>query len=367
MKSKEVISLRQLFFIIVGYTTGAAFILIAGLNYMKKGIYVSDFFALCLGVIMMIMMSYIIKKYPNKDISYIAEDMFGKVGVWFAIMIFLLAAFFIGCLTEYHISNLMSQMIMLEMPKWVVVIFITIASTLILNNGFEVTSRAIECIYPLLLGVTFILFVTIFILMFDYKSLWPIANEKPVDIIRATIVSYAFPYADMLLLLFIFPLLKQTKGVLKVSLKGTLTVGLFFILQGIVVVSAFGGTQAQKFNFPFFEVARLISFGEYFERLEILILIIWFFGIFIKLSVCIFVCSKCFQYLFKLKDYKPLVFPCGLLLIPFGVNLTTDLNDGRVLHYIFILTAKLPMIIIFILMFIITLIKSKSIKNKDTK
>jgi|GEM_PF-4355982 len=151
MKSKEVISLRQLYFIIVGYTTGAAFILIAGLNYMKKGIYVSDFFALCLGVIMMIMMSYIIKKYPNKNISYIVEDIFGKVGAWFAIMIFLLAAFFIGCLTEYHISNLMSQMIMLEMPKWVVVIFITIATTLILNNGFEVTSRAIECIYPLLL------------------------------------------------------------------------------------------------------------------------------------------------------------------------------------------------------------------------
>lgn len=62
MKSKEVISLRQLFFIIVGYTTGAAFILIVGLNYMKKGIYVSDFFALCLGIIIMIIMNNIIKK-----------------------------------------------------------------------------------------------------------------------------------------------------------------------------------------------------------------------------------------------------------------------------------------------------------------
>lgn len=282
-------------------------------------------------------------------------------------MVFLLSAFAIGCLTEYHISSLMTQMIMLEMPKWVVVIFITISTTLILNNGFEVTSRAIECIYPLLLGITFILFITIFILMFDYKSLWPIASERPVDIMRATIVSYAFPYSDMSLLLFVFPLLKQTKGSLKVSLKGTLTLGLFFILQGIVVVSAFGGTQAQKFNFSFFEVARLISFGKYFERLEILILIIWFFGIFIKLSVCIFVCSKCFQYLFKLKDYKPLVFPCGLLLIPFGVNLTTDLNDGRVLHYAFVLTFKFPMVIIIVLMFIITLIKYRSTKNKDIK
>lgn len=78
------------------------------------------------------------------------------------------------------------------------------------------------------ISIIVILFVIIFILMFDYKSLWPIVNERPVDIIRATIVSYAFPYTDMFLLLFIFPLLKETKGILKVSLKGTLTVGLFF-------------------------------------------------------------------------------------------------------------------------------------------
>lgn len=65
--------------------------------------------------------------------------------------------------------------------------------------------------------------------------------------------------------------------------------------------------------------ARYISIADFFEHVESIVMALWVAGAFIKISVFYYAAVLGTAQLLHLKNYKPIVFPLGILLALLGI------------------------------------------------
>lgn len=75
------------------------------------------------------------------------------------------------------------------------------------------------------------------------------------------------------------------------------------------------GTMLDILYFPSHVAVSRISIGDFLQRIEITVAIVFVFGAFIKTSVCLLVACIGIGRVFKLSDYRSIVIQTGLLMI----------------------------------------------------
>jgi spore germination protein KB len=91
-------------------------------------------------------------------------------------------------------------------------------------------------------------------------------------------------------------------------------------LVAVNLVSLFVfGTQTITYTFPYFEVFRYISVGQFIERIDSFMLAIWVILIFVKVSLFHYVIVLSSAQWLGLSDYRFLSLPWAVILVAFGV------------------------------------------------
>lgn len=67
--------------------------------------------------------------------------------------------------------------------------------------------------------------------------------------------------------------------------------------------------------FPMFTLSQRVSFGDFAQRVEALLTIIWFITIFFKITLYLYATVRGFNYIFTIKKTKTLVLPIALLFL----------------------------------------------------
>jgi spore germination protein KB len=88
--------------------------------------------------------------------------------------------------------------------------------------------------------------------------------------------------------------------------------GSLFVLV-TVTVTAILGPNADDLVLPVFSQARLISIGRFLERVETLPLAAWTLMVWLKVGFYLWVTATGLAQALGLADYRPLVYPLGLL------------------------------------------------------
>jgi spore germination protein KB len=70
----------------------------------------------------------------------------------------------------------------------------------------------------------------------------------------------------------------------------------------------FGDQVAMKLRFPAFDMIRYINVMNFIQNLEIVAILIWALSAFVKLSVYFFLASYGTAQLFKVKDWKKMIW-----------------------------------------------------------
>ena len=87
-----------------------------------------------------------------------------------------------------------------------------------------------------------------------------------------------------------------------------LTVGAIYNAAGL-------GAAAGLYNYPTFQVSRLINVGELLNRMEIIIMVAFLSMGFVKISVLLYGTVLGSAQLLGLRTYRPLILPLGILMI----------------------------------------------------
>lgn len=83
------------------------------------------------------------------------------------------------------------------------------------------------------------------------------------------------------------------------------------------------GDLTDTFVFPVMIAARYITIADFLQHIESLIIAIWIFGIFVKISVFLYISVTSTAEWFGMRNYKPLVWPLSLLSLVFSYWVAT--------------------------------------------
>ncbi|MCL6590434.1 MAG: spore germination protein [Firmicutes bacterium] len=304
----------------------------------------------------------LIRKFPSRNIIEIGHEAGGPfIGTLTGLLMFL---FFLA-LTSFILREYAETYILTILPRTPISVIsffllgIMIYATVL---GIEILTRVAWFFAPYLL--TTLLIILFFSLsQGNIENLCPILGTGPLAIFKHSL-SHSSIFAEILLFALIAPLIRKQKRLARIGLASLLIAIIINAIVAMGIVLVFNYREAGRLIFPIFQLARLITFGEFIQRVESVFVFLWFFAAGVQLCGLFYGTVIGFAGAFKIKNYRPLVFPLGLLvftisLLPGSLSSAIQWNDFTLSNYYAMVAFGTP----FILWFFAAILK-KGVKIK---
>ncbi|MGE5558702.1 MAG: GerAB/ArcD/ProY family transporter [Bacillota bacterium] len=261
------------------------------------------------GALWFIPLGALLKRFPGDDLVDIGDKALGPVLGKILVGVIILFIFFSTVVTLRQIAETVIGTAMPMAPLLVVTFAIALIMILTALLGFESIARVASIISPYLLVIG----VGLFLLQIgnynvNYLApLWgPGMGKLAVNgFMRSSLLS------ELVLLGFMAPMIARKKiaanGFFLIILSTAILTGAMAIGQMI-----FPPSVAAENAFPFYEIARSIYFGRFYQRLEFLFVLVWITITLLSLSVRFYFAVSGAAKIFKMPYYQPLVYIMGL-------------------------------------------------------
>jgi spore germination protein KB len=344
----EQITVKEAICLLMIFYAGSSFILGIGTE-AKNDAWISGIVGLLMSIPMILIYARISALFPGKGLYEILELTLGKVIGKIFIVLYIWYSFHLGALVIRNFGEFITTVAMPETPMFVPMFCLVIVSITAVKSGIEVMGKTSAYLAPVILFILIVVQILGFPLM-DVKNIKPIFNSGWLLILKGGTSSFAFPFAESVLFIGILSSLNTNKSRYKVYIIGTLTVGIIIILITLRNILSLGELQT-KFYFPTHVAVSRINIGEFFQRIELTVALVFVVGVFIKMSICLLVACNGIAYLFKLVDYRSVVIQVGLLMLYFSYCLYNSIMEMSewafriYFYYAFPFQVILPLII----------------------
>lgn len=308
MVEKGKISQFQLFAMIVLFLFGSTTI-VTSINIAGRNTWISAIFSLfaALGIAKVIFL--LSQKFPGQTlVEYLPLLLGRKLGKLVAVF-YLWYFLHLGSIVLRNYGELLGAAIMPETPIWFFHLTLGLVTAFLIYNKLEVMGRMSELAFPFTIGLSLMTSLLLTVTgHLKWETLLPIFETGIKPIILGSIPLTAFPYGELIIFAMIIPYLKEAKKAKRPLFSGLLFgwIILFFTLTETL---SFYGEYMATLAFPRFFAVRLISIGDFIERIEPLILATWLMAGLIKVGVCLYGFVLGFAQLFRISDYNFLVIP----------------------------------------------------------
>jgi spore germination protein (amino acid permease) len=262
--------------------------------------------------ILFAVISKLYKKFEGKDIIDISDYIGGNIGRVFVGTILLIYMVFIVSVVLREFGEDLKIIALRLSPISFVMLFFLAGMIVSAFFGLEALVRIGVIIVP----ITFVGFTGILIgaLQYsDFSRIMPILGFGPRSIFIESLPRISI-YSGLILLFFLPPFIKSHKDFKKI---GYISIGIStFNLTVSVLVSllVFQYPTAIENFLPMFQLARLINYGRFFQRVESLFSLLWIGSALHYLSIGLFLILYIFKKTFKIEYYKPLIIPFAIIL-----------------------------------------------------
>ncbi|MDQ0877607.1 spore germination protein KB [Paenibacillus sp. V4I3] len=292
--------------------------------------------------------------FPSLTIVQFSQHILGK---WVGRTVCLL--YFAGWYTVAAVilrvmSEFLQQMLFHDTPSWVIsIIMITAMIYVNYKGGIEGIARFSEIAGPLIvLGIVFTLLLNTTNL--KLKLLLPVyADTGLLPILKGSLHNASF-LGESIMIMMITPFLLKPERSLKYALMAILFPSLLVTVSTIMVITTFGTKMGGQLFYPYFTMVRFISFLDFVQNMDVWIIFIWIFSVFVKLSLYLFINSYGTAQLLNIKNSKSLVlFVAAFLfiisIIPLNAVSVMEYADRVWIKYVFpINIIALPIVMLIV-------------------
>ncbi|MGM0881081.1 MAG: GerAB/ArcD/ProY family transporter [Bacillota bacterium] len=314
---KGVISSSQLMFLTAGFVQGSS-LLVA----FAHGVTKHDTWLVILSgcaVIFPIIWAYVslVQKFPGQNLVQIMDIVYGS---FLGKLISVIYISFPFILTSYNlriIGDFFPNYMYPETPMIVFLIMFASICAWAVRSGIEVIAR-ISLIFVV---ITVIVDLLTFLLLFEemeFTNFLPMFELSMMDFIQGTHIIAVIPFGELVAFLMVIPYINKTKQAKKSVLSGLLIGAATLLILTVRDIGALGVLTTVMAD-PSLEAVRLIDIGHIITRMEVLIAIVLLITVFIKVCVYYYATVLGFAELFRLRSYKPLVLPIGMISISLSV------------------------------------------------
>ncbi|HYE83936.1 MAG TPA: endospore germination permease [Clostridia bacterium] len=319
---KETISDIQGISLLILFIYGSTLVMGTGGN-AKNDIWIAIMLAIAVSIPTVLMYARILGRYPGKDLYDILCEVFGNYAGKLFILFFIWFSFHLGALVLRNFGEFLVTVGLPETPKIVPIIIFALVCVIGVKCGIETLARC---------STFFVLFVFFLLIMLSSfaipimkpENLLPILKNGLTPVWQGAFAAFTFPFGETVVFLMVFDSLSSSKTIHRVYLKALIISGMFIAFVSARNIMILGSETAGAVYFPSYSVISRVNIGNFLQRLEISVTIVFIIAGFIKICICLLAASKGVTKLFGFKDYRYFVTPVALLM----VNLSYLLYDS---------------------------------------
>jgi len=265
-----------------------------------------------IALILFTIIARLYKKFEGKDILDISEYVAGNIGRIIVGTFFLVYLVFIVSVVLREFGEDLKIIALRSSPISFVMSFFLAGMVVSAFFGLEALLRIGVIIVPIVF-IGFVIILSGVLQYSDLSRIMPFLGFGPKNIFIDNLSRISI-YSGLVLLLFLPPFIKSHKDFKKI---GYITIGLSsfnLTVSVLVFLLVFQYPIATESFLPIFQLARLINYGRFFQRLESLFSLLWIVSALHYLSIGLFLILYIFKKTYKLEYYKPLILPFAVIL-----------------------------------------------------
>jgi spore germination protein KB len=360
------ISSTQFTIIVILFTIGSSILIIpSGLaEAAEQDAWIAGIVGLAGGLLVILLFNALGKQDTSLTLLENCEVILGKgLGKTLA-FVFITFFFLLASTVVWDLVNFLTTHILVDSPIEVISILFISLVIFATRLGLETIVRCGEIFFPWVIGLLF-LWMLFALPDAKFTNLLPVMEDGLKPIWKGATLSMSIPYIQLIVFLMIYPAVYSKKTGRSLFI-GTLFGGLILITITFACLLVLGvnGTIIQ--SHPSYILGKKISFGNFIQRIEVIVAIIWMLTIFFKLVVLFYASTIGFAQVLGVKDYRILTFPLGIILLILSLivfpndTYANEFASTSWIPYSFTICIILPFFLI-----LIAKIRKKHIKRKE--
>ncbi|MCD9022643.1 GerAB/ArcD/ProY family transporter [Cohnella silvisoli] len=321
MVEQQTISARQMTIITILFSTGSAILIIPSdmASMAKQDAWIAALVGMGFGCFIIWLFNALAIRFPRMTLVEIAEAVLGK---WLggALMLLVMISLLISGsgAVLYFVGNFMVTQMMPETPIQAFNILYAVIVVIGVRLGLETLARSAEILFP-----WFILLLVLFFIVVAFKikpeNIQPIMENgiKPLWPPALSLISIVF--LPSIVLLMVTSDVNQPKEARKALFKGSLYGGMIITVITGMATMVLGPDLAARSMYASYLLAQKISLGHFLQRIEAIVAAIWLIAIYFRITFYFYAVVQTLAHILRLKDYRPLVLPLGLILVVLSV------------------------------------------------
>ncbi|MDG0872729.1 spore germination protein [Paenibacillus thiaminolyticus] len=315
--------LSMLLYLMVGATSVLALPTISA-QFAKHDMWLSPIVGSVTGFFTLAVVLKLHSYYPELTLVQQAELLLGRwLGGAANVVVLLFIWHGTGLITREYGEFIVGS-VLIRTPQPVVVFCFIFICAVAIRGGIEVIGRFSMLIAPVFLG--FIVLIPLMLIPnLDVMQTFPVLEHGWEPVWKGSILPLIW-FMEFALAGLILPFVKGSRSKWKWGMSAVALM-LFTMVVTNLTCLWFFGTLSSMFTFPIFAASRYISLGDFFEHMEAIIMVLWVLSGFVQVITWYYILVIGTAQWLKLEDYRPIVFPIGLLMIIMTFWITDNMQD----------------------------------------
>jgi spore germination protein KB len=323
--NKEKISDIQGIKLIILFIYGSTLVIGTG-GEAGRDMWISIAVAVILAVPLLLVYSRVLSLFSGKDLFQILELNFGKFFGKLISLMFIWFAFHLGALVLRNFGEFISTVGLPETPKVVPIIIFGLLCIWGAKAGIETMARCADY-FIVFVMVLLILFSLLVLPGMDLDNILPIMGNGLGKAMSGVLSSITYPFGETVVFIMVFSALQHKKSPYKVYIPALILGGAMVVFISLRNIMVLGPLTIEAVYFPSYSAISRVNIGNFLQRMEIAVTIVFILSGFIKIAVCLLGATKGVARVLGFDDYRILVTPIGLLMVNLASILYKDIGE----------------------------------------
>ncbi|SDI31655.1 GerAB/ArcD/ProY family transporter [Alteribacillus bidgolensis] len=213
MKDRQQISATQLSSLVLIFLTGSSIVVVPGalIGYAKNGAWLSLLLSLAVGMILLVLMLYLYREFPQLSLIEYSQQLLGK---WLTLLIafpFLSMQLHSTSGIVLDVGLFMTSSMMRETPLYVFTLLIFFVTALTVRAGIE---KFVRMFVVLMMIVLLFVIVILFLASTNYETnhLIPVLPDGFKPVLLGAYFTYGFPYSEIIIFTMLLPYVRREEN-----------------------------------------------------------------------------------------------------------------------------------------------------------
>lgn len=351
--ANDKISERQLMVLVFLYTIGTTILVIpSGLAAAAKhDAWIGALAGVALGAVILWMYTALWRRFPNKTFVGICEAVLGKWVGTCAAAVFSFYSFIGAATVLFYVGNFFKTHFIPNTPLSAINAFFAIVVVMGVRLGLESVSRTAELMLPWF-GILFVVLVFTLVPEIKVENVQPVFESGIKPVLLAGFSFAGTAYLPVIFMFAAFPDVQNREKARRGLLLAAVLGGLCVVLVTLMCILILGAEITSRSMFPSYSLVKKINIGDFLQRIELIMAGLWFVTTYIKTTFYFYGWVTSFSELFKLKEYRSVTLPFGMILVIFSLVVYPDVvymqkwDSTIFLPYIFTMGLFVPLILL---------------------